>query len=179
MESAKRFSWIVSCTDNCLFALPHMYCIPYFLAQEYCNASGFGIFSINISTYKDITAHHCIKPYCNMLNPKKAKCSYLHFLIYFHADTHTYTRTTQKHTWKKTIYCSPRLRGCLYEKNWTTLCGRWNDVKTLKRRRNNVVLTSCAGRLWDKILVSQARFFSYKHTFNFWWNSWKRRVFFI
>ena len=25
-----------------------------------------------------------------------------------------------------------------------TLYGRWNDVKTLKRRRNNVVLTSCA-----------------------------------
>ena len=27
---------------------------------------------------------------------------------------------------------------------WTTLHGRWNDVRTLKRRRNNVVLTSCA-----------------------------------
>ena len=25
----------------------------------------------------------------------------------------------------------------------TTLYGRWNDVKTLKRRRNNIVLTSC------------------------------------
>ena len=29
----------------------------------------------------------------------------------------------------------------------TTLYGRWNDVKTLKRRPYNVVLTSCAG--WD------------------------------
>ena len=28
----------------------------------------------------------------------------------------------------------------------TTLYGRWNDIKTLKRRRNNIiVLTSCAG----------------------------------
>ena len=29
----------------------------------------------------------------------------------------------------------------------TTLYGRWNDVKTLKRRLYNVVLTSCVG--WD------------------------------
>ena len=28
-----------------------------------------------------------------------------------------------------------------------TLYGRWNDVKTLKRRRNNVVLTSCADNI--------------------------------
>ena len=51
-----------------------------------------------------------------------------------------------------------------------TLYGRWNDVKTLKRRRNNVVLTSCVG------LGMGVYFFLLLFCFLFLWSSLRKSL---